>query len=88
MGQFLKKEGNSSRAAAMQSHADSFGAASFTKSAAQGNRKARLAQQGNRNMLSASVHLDNMNLGRLPTLGLNAIKLEEFDQQDINLFRI
>ena len=28
------------------------------------------------------------NLGRLPTLGLNQIRLEEFQEQDNNLFRI
>ena len=87
MANVLKKDPGSSRAAAMQSQADSF-AASFTRSAAQGNRKAKKAVDGNRNLLSASVALDSINLGRLPTLGLNAIKLEEFDQQDINLFRI
>ena len=44
--------------------------------------------EGNRNLLSASMAIDNSQLGRLPTLGLNAIRLEEFDTQDINLFRV
>ena len=40
-------------------------------------------------MLSASVALEGIsNLGRLPTLGLNAIKLEDFDEEDINLFKM
>ena len=30
----------------------------------------------------------NTNLGRLPTLGLNQIKLEEFHDEDNNMFRV
>jgi len=32
--------------------------------------------------------LDNSGLGRLPTLGLNQIKLEELDKNEVNLFRV
>ena len=36
---------------------------------------------------SLNVHAST-NLGRLPTLGLNQIKLEEFHDEDNNMFRI
>lgn len=59
------------------------------RSAVSKGRKSNMTKGGRaRNHLSASVDFQSTNLGRLPTLGLNQIRLEEFEKQENNLFRI
>ena len=65
------------------------GVADVSKSVAlSATRRSRQAQARNRSLMSASQLINETNLGRLPTLGLNQIKLEEFKDQDNNMFRI
>jgi len=66
------------RASDFQNQQDS--ALAAIRSAVSKGRKSNMAKGRARNHLSASVDFQSTNLGRLPTLGLNQIRLEEFEK--------
>ena len=82
-GQFLKGVGGpkSTRNSAIAE-------AALARSTISAGRASRQAIKKNGFFTQATQMTNNINLGRLPTLGLNQIKLEEFQDQDNNLFRI